>query len=79
MGTVTIAVTTPLVFGLLTIWMVRSNRASFGSAVVIFIFGVSMAGTAIGAAALLGGEAGTKVVGTGVKGVQEDMLSNGVK
>jgi hypothetical protein len=77
MGTITIAVTTPLVFGLGTLILVRRGSMSFSSAAVAFIFGASMAGTAIGAAALLAGDAGTKVVGTGVKSVQEDMMGGG--
>jgi hypothetical protein len=74
---VSIALSTPLLFGVWTIYMVKSNRISVGAAVVVFVFGVSMAGSAIGGTALVAGNTGTKVIGDGINGVNQNLGSGG--
>lgn len=72
-----IALSTSVVFGIGTVWMIRAGRVSFMEAAAIFIFGLSMAGTSIGAAFLAGGNAATKVVGSGAKSVEHELGSEG--
>jgi multisubunit Na+/H+ antiporter MnhC subunit len=74
MGAVaTIALTTPVVFGIGTFFLIRRGNFSFMESLVPFIFGLSMAGTAIGASFLAGGNAATHVVGTGAKTVEQEV------
>lgn len=73
MGAASLLITTPLVFGLATWYCKAKNKVDgWGVVAVIFIFGVSMAGSALGLAAQQFGDAGTDVVGNGVTSVQRE-------
>lgn len=74
MGAVaSLAITTPVVFGIATWYCKAKNKVDgWGVVAVIFIFGASMAGGPIGIAALQAGDTGTGVVGDGVTSVQQN-------
>lgn len=76
-GVVSIALTTQVVFGIGTFFLVRRGNFSFMEGLVPFIFGLSMAGTVVGASFLAGGNAATHVVGTGAKTVEQELGGRG--